>query len=136
MREIEFTLAGCLLVALILLLAPSAEAVSHDHHMGAHVNSFSKGKPMHCILSGHSQGKPCPHILNPVNSTRAVLIRSDCGGVPDSSNTINLVSGQKSPLTNGIPGLDIFRSAAPVFSSNHFYASLFHPSIDHPPRPL
>lgn len=136
MNAIKITVTGILfLVIALFLLAPAHAGLHHDHHSVDSVfQKASKGKHAHCILRGHSQNNPCPHILHPKGPQQNIVIGADCGGSPFSSLPISLPSIQKISLNN----TSLIQKASLVleecFYSPDLYLNPILRSIDHPPK--
>lgn len=123
------------LLATFFLLVPAHAGLHHDHHsIGSPFDKVSEGKPVHCILLGHSISNPCPHILNPKSHRQKIAIGPDCGGLPFPSKSIPFPSLNKFFLNHenltqqALAGAEKFDCPPDLYNTSIFR------SIDHPPK--
>ena len=125
-----FGLGGLVLV--VCLNSAAFASASHDHHRHVKASSPFEGKGqiigIHCLISGHSLNKPCPH-----HSGQSYGIATECGGSPFPKNPISsgfdstFLERQDANLYVSLP----FRR---IISSFHFLTSVSLNSSSPPPK--
>lgn len=133
MNGIKLTVTGILFLLMALFLsAPAHAGLHHDHHsLDSVFQKASKGKHAHCVLRGHSQNNPCPHILHPKGPQKNIVIGTDCGG---ASLPVSLPSIQKISLINEGPIQKSLSSSKYQLDSFALYLGSSLNTIDHPPK--
>jgi hypothetical protein len=123
------------LVAAIFFSMPAQAGLHHDHHStDSPFHKASKGKPVHCILLGHSINNPCPHILNPKTQMQRIVIGPDCGGLPFPTKSIPFPPLNKFFLNYENLFQKSLVGAEKFYYPPDLYNTPIFRSIDHPPQ--
>jgi len=120
-----------------LIGKPVLASPGHDHNQTLMKTPFHKKgqkQPLHCILRGHSQKDPCPHVRHysqSGNSSECFLSR-ECGD--SSGNTVpNLqkVSKSSTILSNSF---DFPTLRGGILKPFLFFQSFAYPPLSPPPK--
>jgi hypothetical protein len=128
-------IAMVFLVGVLFLSVPAHAGLHHDHiSIDSPFHKASKGKPVHCVLLGHSINNPCPHILNPKSQTQRIAIGPDCGGLPFPSKSIPFPPLNKFFLNYENLFQKPLAGAKKYYYPPDLYNTSIFRSIDHPPQ--
>lgn len=136
MHRVKFAVTAMVFLMGVLFLSVPAHAGSdHDHHsMESPFHNEPDGKPVHCVLLGHSINNPCPHILNPKSQTQRIAIGPDCGGRPFPSKAISFLSLNKFFLNDESLIQKLLAEGEKYHYLPDLYTTSIIRSIDHPPK--
>jgi hypothetical protein len=136
MHGVKLTVTAALFLVMALFFSTPVNASLHHDHQSGHVFSkmTSKGKHAHCVLRGHSQNNPCPHILYPKRQEQGVILGPDCGGSPFPSLPMDLPLTQKISLNKEDLIQKSSLSSKYQLDSSALYLGSSINSIDHPPK--